>query len=104
MMSVEQSVEWELVGETEVLAENLFQFSLRPPRIPYDPDLRSNPGHRGGKPVTDRLSYGTALGLWFLSPFGCDSTRAYLHSSTTQLLTDSNMEVSREVMRPSTSS
>jgi hypothetical protein len=25
------------------------------------PDLGSNPGRRGGKPVTNRLSYGTAL-------------------------------------------
>jgi hypothetical protein len=60
MMSVEQSVEWELAGETEVLAENLPQFSLCPPRILYDLDLDSNPGHSGGKPVTNRLSYGAA--------------------------------------------
>jgi hypothetical protein len=42
---------------------------LRPPQIPHD--LGSNPGHRGGKPATNRLSYGTALwsnllGLWIL--------------------------------------
>jgi hypothetical protein len=27
----------------------------------WPPDLDSNPGHRGGKPATNRLSYGTAL-------------------------------------------
>jgi hypothetical protein len=35
---VEQFVEWRLAGETEVLG--------------------SNPGRRGGKPATNRLSYG----------------------------------------------
>jgi hypothetical protein len=30
---------------------------LCPPQIPHD--LGSNPGHRGGKPATNRLSYGT---------------------------------------------
>jgi hypothetical protein len=42
MVIVEQSVEWRLAGETEVLEENL--------------------GRRGGKPATNRLSYGTAIG------------------------------------------
>jgi hypothetical protein len=32
---------------------------LCPPPIPHD--LGSNPGRRGGKPATNRLSYGTAL-------------------------------------------
>jgi hypothetical protein len=32
---------------------------LCPPQIPLD--LGSNPGRRGGKPATNRLSYGTAL-------------------------------------------
>jgi hypothetical protein len=32
---------------------------LCPPQIPQD-DLGSNPGHRGGKPTANRLSYGTA--------------------------------------------
>jgi hypothetical protein len=30
---------------------------------PTSPDLLSNPGHRGGKPTTNRLSYGTAPGI-----------------------------------------
>jgi hypothetical protein len=46
---------------------------LCPPQIPHD--LGSNPGRRGGKPATNRLSYGTAHemmiiiinGPWYLS-------------------------------------
>jgi hypothetical protein len=34
---------------------------LCPPQIPHD--LGSNPGRRGGKPTTNRLSYGMALSL-----------------------------------------
>jgi hypothetical protein len=32
------------------------------PQIPHD--LGSNPGRRGGKPATNRLSYGTAFYLY----------------------------------------
>jgi hypothetical protein len=32
-----------------------------PPEIPHDLSRGSNPGRRGGKPVTNHLSYGTAL-------------------------------------------
>jgi hypothetical protein len=35
-MSVEQSVEWELTGETEALGENLPPAPLCPPQIPHD--------------------------------------------------------------------
>jgi hypothetical protein len=59
-MNVEQSVEWELAGETEVLGENLPQSTLSTTN-PTWPDLGSNPGRRGGKPATNRLSYGTAI-------------------------------------------
>jgi hypothetical protein len=31
---------------------------------PTWPDLGSNPGRRGGKPATNRQSYGTAFGFW----------------------------------------
>jgi hypothetical protein len=49
------------VGGTDVLGENLpqFHFPLCSPQIPYY--LGSNPGRRGAKPATNRLSYGTAL-------------------------------------------
>jgi hypothetical protein len=51
---VEQLVEWELAGETEVLGGNLSYAS--PSQIPHD----LNPGSRGGKPATIHLNYGTA--------------------------------------------
>jgi hypothetical protein len=61
MMSVEQSVEWELAGETDVLGENLPQchFVHQKSHTTW-PDLGSKPGRRGGKQATNRLSYGTA--------------------------------------------
>jgi hypothetical protein len=52
-MSVEQSVERELAGETEVLRENL-------PQCQFVHHKWFDPGRRGGKPATNRLSYGTA--------------------------------------------
>jgi hypothetical protein len=60
MMNVEQSVEWELAGESEVLGENLPQSTLSTSN-PTWPDLGSNPGRRGGKPATNRQSYCTAF-------------------------------------------
>jgi hypothetical protein len=36
---------------------------LCPPQNPTWPDPGSNPDHRGGKPVTNRLSYGAAPSL-----------------------------------------
>jgi hypothetical protein len=61
MMNVEQSVEWELAGETEVLGENLHQrhFVDHKSHMTW-PDLGSKPGRRGGKPANNRPSYGTA--------------------------------------------
>jgi hypothetical protein len=47
MMSVEQSVEWEMAGETEVLGETRATVPLCAPQIP----------------ATNGLSYGTALRL-----------------------------------------
>jgi hypothetical protein len=60
MKSVEQLVQWELAEETEVLGENLPQCTLSTTN-PTWPDLGSIPGRRGGKPATNRLSYGTAF-------------------------------------------
>jgi hypothetical protein len=56
--NAEQSVEWEMAGETELLRENLplCHFVHHKPHMTWP---GSNPGHRGGKPVTNRLSYGT---------------------------------------------
>jgi hypothetical protein len=60
MVTLEQLVEWRLAGETEVLGENLPQ--------PHFVDHKSHmtrpgvePCRRGGKPTTNRLSYGAAL-------------------------------------------
>jgi hypothetical protein len=56
-MSVEQSVEWELAGETEVLGENLHQRHYVHHKS-HMINLGSKPDRRGGKPATNRLSYG----------------------------------------------
>jgi hypothetical protein len=62
VIMLEKSVEW-LAGETKVLVENLPQcrFVHHKPHM-LCPD--ANPGRRGGKPVTYRLSYGTALTVY----------------------------------------
>jgi hypothetical protein len=58
-----------MAGETEVLGENLPQCHFVTTNPTCCPD--ANPGSRGGKPVSNRLSYGTAfyagffLGLLF---------------------------------------
>jgi hypothetical protein len=56
MTAVEQSVEWDLAGETEVLGEYLpkCHFVHHKSHMIYL-------GRRGGKPATNRLSYGTAF-------------------------------------------
>jgi hypothetical protein len=60
MMSVEQSVEWQLTGETEVLGEYLPRATLSTTN-PTWLDLGLNPSSRYGKPVNNRLSYGMAI-------------------------------------------
>jgi hypothetical protein len=65
-----------LAGETEVLGENLPQRPFCPSQNHTWPDPGLNPGRRGGKPATNRLSYGAAFllfktqhfGDWVLSP------------------------------------
>jgi hypothetical protein len=53
-----------LAGKTEVLGENLSQRHFCPSQNPTWPDLGLNPGRRrGGKPETNRLSYGAANSL-----------------------------------------
>jgi hypothetical protein len=61
MMSVEQSEEWELAGEIEVLGEKTCPSATLSTTNPTSPDLGSNPGRRGGKPATNRMSYGAAF-------------------------------------------
>jgi hypothetical protein len=54
-------VEWNWQGKTEVLGEKPVPVPLRPPQIPHGLAPGSNPGLRGGRPVANRLSHGTAL-------------------------------------------
>jgi hypothetical protein len=60
IMMMEKLVEWWLAGETEILGENLPEchFVHHKPHV-LCPDV--NLGCRGGKPATNRLSYGTAI-------------------------------------------
>jgi hypothetical protein len=59
-MIVEKQMKCRLAGETEVLGEILPQCHFRPSQNPTWPDPVWNPGRRGGKPATNRLSYGAA--------------------------------------------
>jgi hypothetical protein len=59
-MIVEKQMECRLAGETEVLGENLPQRHFCPSQNHTRPDLDLNPGRRGGKLATNRLSYGAA--------------------------------------------
>jgi hypothetical protein len=59
-MIVAKQMECTLVGETEVLGENLPQRHFCLSQNPTRPDPSLNPGRRGGKPATNRLSYGAA--------------------------------------------
>jgi hypothetical protein len=59
-MSVGKQMECRLAGETEVLGENLPQCHFCPSQNPTRPDPGLNLGRHGGKPPTNRLSYGAA--------------------------------------------
>jgi hypothetical protein len=59
-MIVEKQMECRMAGETEVLGENRPHRHLCPSQNPTSPDPDLNSGRRGGKPATNRLSYGAA--------------------------------------------
>jgi hypothetical protein len=50
-----------IAGETEELGENLPQRHFVPPQIPHDHVRFRTPDRSGGKPGTNRLSYGAAV-------------------------------------------
>jgi hypothetical protein len=50
-----------IAGETEELGGNLPQRHFVPPQIPHDQVRFRTPDRRGGKPATNRLSYGAAI-------------------------------------------
>jgi hypothetical protein len=60
IMMMVKLVEWWLVGETEVLEENLPATLSTTNPTWLDPGLNSD--RRGGKPATNRLSYGATFG------------------------------------------
>jgi hypothetical protein len=60
-MIVEKQMEYRLVVKTEVLGENLPQRHFCPSQNPTWPDPGLKPDRRGGKPGTNRLSYGAAV-------------------------------------------
>jgi hypothetical protein len=49
-----------IAGETEELGENLPERHFVPPQIPHDQVRFWIPDRSGGKPATNRLSYGAA--------------------------------------------
>jgi hypothetical protein len=59
-MIVEKQMECRLAGETEVLGEYLPQRHFCPSQNPKLSDPGLTPDRRGGKPATNRLSYGAA--------------------------------------------
>jgi hypothetical protein len=64
-MIVEKQMECRLARETEVLRENLPQRHFCPSQNPTWPDLGLNLRRRGGKPATNRLSYGVAQHVYY---------------------------------------
>jgi hypothetical protein len=67
-MIVEQLVEWRLAGETEVLGEKLPQRHCVHHNSHMTRPRARTPGRRGGKPATNRLSYGAANTKILIAP------------------------------------
>jgi hypothetical protein len=66
-MIVEKQMECRLAGETEVLGgKTCPSATFVHHKIPHDQTRVLNPGHRGGKPATNRLSYGAAETVFYV--------------------------------------
>jgi hypothetical protein len=72
-MILEKQMEYRLARETEVLGENLPQRHLCPSQNP------KNPGRRGGKPATNRLSYGAASLVALYNQYNHGCTNTFIH-------------------------
>jgi hypothetical protein len=77
-MIVEKQMECRLAGETEVLGENLPQRHFCPSQNPTWPDPGLNPARRGGKPATNRLSYGAAKSTTYQGPHNAIFCSTYI--------------------------
>jgi hypothetical protein len=86
-MIVEKQMECRLAGETAVLGENLPQGRFCPSQNPTWPDPGLNPGRRGGKPATNRLSYGAACTTAFTTTTTFTTTAATDTTTTTTTTT-----------------
>jgi hypothetical protein len=62
IMMMENLVEWRLAGETEVVSPSATLSTINPTW----PDPGLNPDRRGGKPETNRLSYGAAWAAYIV--------------------------------------
>jgi hypothetical protein len=63
-----------LAGETETLGENLPRRHFAHHKSHF-PDQGTNLGRRGGKPVTNRFSYGAPLSLCVTKTIGLSAVK-----------------------------
>jgi hypothetical protein len=96
IVMMENLVEWRLAGETEVLRGNLPQRHFVHHKSLL-PDPGSNPGRRGGKPATNRLSYGAACVLFLDWEIGFTLFQAVCKIIVFYILMLSFLERKREV-------
>jgi hypothetical protein len=70
-----------LAGENRQLGEKSVPEPLCPPQISHGLDLGSNPGLRGERPATNRLSHGTARRItlrWVFLNYSVFRTRRWI--------------------------